>query len=306
MVHEKDPCPICQNQPKKIRHIVDMLRLFDCPRCGEFFIDSFAARHATQLQVEKRQRMIASSTIRTMQRCTITSENYQHLFDLPDKPVLEKIDNALLFLEKRTEILNSLVEIFVADLSLQAECWAMDEQEVQTIFNFLVEQGRIQGQPSPVGRPKRASITYKGWEYLESLHANKTAGSQSFVAMWFDEEVDHLFEKVFKPAIEQAGYSALRIDKKEHADRIDDEIIREIRRSRFVVADATGHRGGVYYEAGFAHGLGLPVFWTCREGENLHFDVRQYNCIFWKPDDLAAFRKALAVRIEAVLGKGPK
>ena len=56
-------------------------------------------------------------------------------------------------------------------------------------------------------------------------------------------------------------------------------------------SDFTGNRGGVYYEAGFAHGLGLPVIFMCRDGDELHFDVRQYNCIFWKPDQLLKARK---------------
>ncbi len=46
--------------------------------------------------------------------------------------------------------------------------------------------------------------------------------------------------------ISAAGYKPLRIDTKEHANKICDEIISEIRRSRFLVADYTGHRGGVY------------------------------------------------------------
>jgi hypothetical protein len=72
-----------------------------------------------------------------------------------------------------------------------------------------------------------------------------------------------------------------------------------------VVADFTGHRGGVYYEAGYAAGRGLPIVWTCRRDDinNLHFDIRQYNCIDWtEPSELA---KRLRVRIEAVLGDGP-
>ena len=305
MVHEKDPCPICQNQPKRIRHIADLLHLIDCPRCGEFFIDSFAARYAMESRVKIRQRMIASSTVHSMQRCRISSENYRDIFARPDKSVLEKIDNLLLFLERSTEALASPVTFSTRDLALQAECWALDDIEVDAMLHFLRDQGKIEWE-SFLPEKEKASITHKGWEYIETLHTNKTVSNQGFVAMWFNEEVNHIFDNVLRPAIEEAGYSAMRIDKKEHADRIDDEIIRELRRSRFVVADATGHRGGVYYEAGFAHGLGLPVFWTCREDKDLHFDVRQYNCIFWKPDALEEFRKALAVRIEAVLGKGPK
>ena len=44
----------------------------------------------------------------------------------------------------------------------------------------------------------------------------------------------------------------------------------------------------------------------CREGDDLHFDVRQYNCIFWKPDELDAARESLKNRILATLGQGLK
>lgn len=64
--------------------------------------------------------------------------------------------------------------------------------------------------------------------------------------------------------------------------------------------------GGVYFEAGFAKGLGLEVLWTCKDNDknNLHFDIRQYNFIFWEDEKLDDFRKKLAYRIESVLGKG--
>ena len=64
-------------------------------------------------------------------------------------------------------------------------------------------------------------------------------------------------------------------------------------------------RGGVYYEAGFAEGLGIDIFWTCREESigDLHFDTRQYNHIIWtNPADL---REKLTNRIRAVIGQGP-
>ena len=71
-----------------------------------------------------------------------------------------------------------------------------------------------------------------------------------------------------------------------------------------VVADFThgraGARGGVYYEAGLARGLGLPVIWTCREDmfDELHFDTRQYPHIGWTEAKLDQFQRALKERIE--------
>jgi hypothetical protein len=63
----------------------------------------------------------------------------------------------------------------------------------------------------------------------------------------------------------------------------------------------------VYFEAGLAQGLGIPVIWTCREGDmdHLHFDIRQYNCIAWTADRLDEFCNRVRTRIEAVIGRGP-
>lgn len=123
--------------------------------------------------------------------------------------------------------------------------------------------------------------------------------------MWFSPEVRLLWNDVIDPAIRSAGYEPLRIDGKEHNGRIDDEIMASIRAAKFVVSDFTGNRGGVYYEAGFAHGLGLPVIFMCQDGYELHFDIRQYNCIFWSSDKLEEARDRLKNRILATLGQGP-
>lgn len=131
--------------------------------------------------------------------------------------------------------------------------------------------------------------------------------SNAFVAMWFAKEMSSAYESAIAPAIERWGYTPVRIDRREHNNRIDDEIISEIRRSRFVVADFScgpdGARGGVYYEAGFAAGLGKPVIFAVRRGdlERVHFDTRQFNHIVWEtPEDL---RAGLENRIGATLGQ---
>lgn len=146
-------------------------------------------------------------------------------------------------------------------------------------------------------------ISPKGLLYLEGRKEEQL--SIGFCAMWFDEEVQPLWADVIEPATRAAGYEPLRIDGKQHNGKIDDEIMASIRSARFVVSDFTGNRGGVYYEAGFAHGLGLPVIFMCRDGDDLHFDVRQYNCIFWKDGELDEARDRLKNRILATLGQGP-
>lgn len=104
----------------------------------------------------------------------------------------------------------------------------------------------------------------------------------------------------FKPGIEDSKYfKAVRVDSDEHNQKIDDRIVALIRQSGLLVADFTGDRGGVYFEAGLAQGLGIPVIWTCRidYSDKLHFDTRQYNHILWRtPEEL---RDSLSNRIMA-------
>lgn len=127
--------------------------------------------------------------------------------------------------------------------------------------------------------------------------------------MWFDEEVTPAWTDAIEPAIGLSGYKPERIDRVEHNNRIDDEIIAWLRRARFVVADFTGQRGGVYFESGFALGLNIPVIWTVREDQlegdkGVHFDTRQYNFIKLDMDNLAGFQTKLQNRIEATIGRG--
>ena len=73
--------------------------------------------------------------------------------------------------------------------------------------------------------------------------------------------------------------------------------------AQFMVADFTLQRAGVYFEAGFAMGLGRPVVWTCRddEFEKTHFDTRQYNHVVWSNhEDL---RTKLADKIKATISR---
>jgi nucleoside 2-deoxyribosyltransferase len=153
--------------------------------------------------------------------------------------------------------------------------------------------------------PKAYWLNPKGHFEADELRSRRAKSTQGFVAVWFAPEMTLIYDSGLSVGIEGAGYKSMRIDKKEHANKIDDEIIAEIRRSAFLVADFTEHRGGVYFEAGFAMGLGLPVIWTCRKDhmEKLHFDIRQYNCIDWTETKELATR--LLQRIEAMLGHGP-
>lgn len=183
-------------------------------------------------------------------------------------------------------------------------------KEINFFIGYLLERGWIaEGRRNNSSMRASYKLTVKGYAHLDELKYKVTISSKAFVAMWFHKSMEDAWEKGIKPAIEDSGHEPVRIDKKEHSNKIDDEIIAEIQRSRFIVADFThgddGARGGVYYEAGFAHGLNIPVIFTCQKDvlEKIHFDTRQYNHIVWEtPEDLYS---QLVKRIGAVIRDEP-
>ena len=186
---------------------------------------------------------------------------------------------------------------------------SLRSEEVTYLLSYLESQAWV-GDAYPDTNFRQ--ITVDGYSRLSELERTSVDSSKAFVAMWFDESMGQVWDNAIKPGIEEAGYEAVRIDRKEHVNRIDDEIIAELRRARFVVADFThgadGPRGGVYYEAGFAHGRGVTVVFSCRKDavDKVHFDTRQYNHIVWEAEKLGEFRDRLTKRIGAVIGDGPR
>lgn len=150
-------------------------------------------------------------------------------------------------------------------------------------------------------------LTELGWEQLEA-RKKTTGGEQGFIAMAF-KDMDHV-QKAIEAGIAKAGYRPLRIDADEFLGGVVDQVIARIRESKFVVADLTHNRGGVYYEAGFAFGLGTPIIPICRHDhldgpDRVHFDVRHLNLIAWEEEKLDRLTERLEARIVSVIGKGP-
>ncbi len=162
--------------------------------------------------------------------------------------------------------------------------------EVTYCIETLFEQGALQRFTGYDAR-----ITAEGWKRLSPSDPGGERGT-CFVAMAFDSSLDSAYAAI-EAAIRGCGLAGGRVDRIQHNHKIDDVILAGIRRSQVVIADVTLQRTGVYFEAGFALGLGRIVVWCCREDDkaNIHFDTRQYNHIFW------AFAHELTEKLEARL-----
>lgn len=220
-------------------------------------------------------------------------------------PITLKPEKLLRLLERRTSYPGALATVN-AQLDYPA-IHAVTQEEFDYHLLHLASKGLIsEPRGSAIGETvkyendaeRTTSITHEGWE---RLGATGSASRTGFVAMSFEPSLSSAFSNGIEPAIREAGYEPLRVDKIHHNAKICDRIVAEIRRARFVVADVTLQRPGVYFEAGFAMALGLPVIWCCRKDNlsEVHFDTRQYNHIVWEqPTDL---RQQLVDRIRATI-----
>jgi len=300
--YEKDPCEVCvDQQAATIPTNIDGVHQ-NCPRCGEFKLSRTANTIMRRgLGTEKRARL--SGWVREQNRSgsipMITSDNLNKILARPLPSLAERASALLIEAEYGLKNLGDRFNIY--DPRFLAATYSSSQQDVDFLLRMLREQGLAEAKTTDGG----CEIQPSGYMQLDGMRKRTSISSQGFVAMWFNEDLDQIYSAGFEVGIFNAGYDPIRVDRVEHINKIDDEIIRQINASKFVVADFTGHRGGVYFEAGYALGLGIPVFWTCRKGDmgELHFDIRQFNCIDWAtPEELAS---RLSVRLEAVLGLGP-
>jgi transcriptional regulator with XRE-family HTH domain len=129
----------------------------------------------------------------------------------------------------------------------------------------------------------------------------------AFIAMWFvppeekaedksikkDRKRMEKAENALRQAIEARGFTPSIVNDNKHDNNLYNEIIARIKACKFMVADLTGNRQSVYFEIGFAHGLGKPVIQTCHKDhfDNVAFDLKQIYTIIWDDKVLKSTEK---------------
>lgn len=292
-------CPLCgySGAVAERTDLGNRTILIDCSRCKRFEIGFDAIE---VLPVDKTYLLCAvcRNWLNKTHPKILTTNIEDLLQQAPRLGIAEQMDGLLALLAQKTAILGNSADFDpLNDYPLLA---LRDRNEAEFLVDALVQRKYLRGSPS------RPTLTISGWEKLEETKKSGRHSDLAFVAMWFHDSMTSLYDDALKPAIRKAGYEPLRIDRHEHVNRIDDEIVGQIRLSRFMVADFTGQRLGVYFEAGLMMGLGRNIIWMCRKDElneqKLHFDVRQYNFIAWESLEDAETR--LLHRILAIEGEG--
>lgn len=301
MPNSQTGCPICgieaniSNVPNR-----GAANLVECRRCGEFVMTEplfVAFRRLTgdprallpYLSAYTRQ-----ATVRGI-RSELTIGNWEDLAKSHmGTPVSQKVARLLELVASRSSHPGDVVHV-----SYDLDYPLLDTSspaELRYLLDHVIGLKYLQRID-----PMQYILTVDGWQCLEPPKGGGGIPGRCFIAMSFHESLNEAYETGIRTAVAECRFEPVRIDRVHHNEKICDMILAEIRQCQFVVADFTLQRAGVYFEAGFAMGLGRPVIWMCREDdfENTHFDTRQYNHIVWTvPDDL---RGKLTERIMATI-----
>ena len=309
-------CPVCGSDNCNRQSIGSGRReRIRCPNCGDHEISaecladipSTISDDSTEARVAYGVRKLPAGQLITTGLVTDLAAQSK----LP--PALERIDNLLLHLAE--SLAPGKTRTLLA-AHLQATVGAASMEEADWVLVQAWRQGLIDGRGDCNTQGYRGTVddafmTVAGWERHAELVKDGAGSRHAFMAMKFgDAELFGLYRDHLRPATEQTGFE-LRTTNEGHqtAGSIDNRMRVEIRTSRFMVCDLTHGNRGAYWEAGFAEGLGRPVFYICREDilknpshvDHPHFDIRQQLIVPWNPDDPAPAMETLTATIRATL-----
>ena len=270
-----------------------------CQYCGSYEISDELDNNQGLLDETQRWKLCCATRIISNKGKSVhlNSGNYLEYINntnFPNNPI-ELVDELLKEISKRNPDIGGIVEFNDTDYpSIPVK----SAEQFKKIIQYAVELGYIKRFDN-----QKMEITLDGWRRLDKIKRTGIDSNKAFVAMWFDNSMADAWENGFEKCIKECGYEPIRIDQTNYNEGVCDEIIAQIRNARFIIADLTGNNLGVYYESGFAHGLGKQVIFTCKksyfDAPQVHFDVRHYNFILWENiDDL---KTRLQNRIHATI-----
>jgi hypothetical protein len=258
---------------------MDSITEFECVQCGHYFLSDFLKNETAWIRP-------------IMYYCLLHGTGEKTVFFVPndrDEPEHSRFITTEVLKKMKPNTLNEKIDMIMLNLGRKIKFWGdgyafttsgqqeivMNQAiysglilmcdtimadynkdknsitEIQGTLKFLVDYGYLERKGNT---NSEYTFTVDGWKYLGKLQVKNTKLPQAFIAMWFSSEMDRARDSI-KKAVYDAGYVPVIIDEKEHNNQIVPEMLYEIQRSAFLIADLTGHRNGVYYEAGYAHGL---------------------------------------------------
>lgn len=273
-----------------------------CETCGEFCITHVVLSILGSDDLAQTRRKLARYLYETREdgerlihsRGLAEASTYTKVIDLQSLADLYENDGSPLDKYENTiRRIAAKAKAFGEEFNCETDRWlvpTMNDVEADEILLALAHDGFITNDST-------FSLTPDGLRYAAELVSLARTDTKSvFIAACFNDELKEACNTICR-VIDVLGYKSRIVNREVHNELIDLKIYELIRESRFMVADLTCNRQSVYYEVGFAHGLGLEVILTCRndhlkdpndEFKKVHFDLNHRNILTWNDcDELA-------------------
>lgn len=284
---------------------------FCCERCGNYQIRKILKDKVISLNTNKKitlSKILRNSSLENRQYFQV---NESFLSSLVPITPYEQANNLILHIGNAT---NNIGEYFLPfkDSSYRSLLCAdigMSFKDPLKNFQFicqsLAEKGLLISSKKDPSNTEyvfssrdtcKILLTFDGWQKYHDLINAESESNFGFLAIPFSDknntsipynQLENALTKFKEIVLDKTGYllkNPLQVNPQ--AGAINLRIASEIRKAKFVVADLTHGNNGAYWEAGFAQGLGKPVFYTCKKNEEAevktHFDVNQHTTIFWE------------------------
>jgi len=293
MEAERKWCPVCEGR-EAVR--VDMPNGFDgyryeCPNCGNYLIDR-VLKTSELPRLRPTEQAMLSNLIWERQTSSnvpfeIRSGHLDAMRELAPFGPREQLDRLVLHLGRSQRSPGAFEELPYG--CLRAKIGAVSNDDERFIVNAAKNEQLVDTSLSHM-RAWEIGLTMRGWLRFEELQRGAVVSRTAFMAMPFgNPEVTHIVDSVFRPAVDETGFTLKKLDDDPKAGLIDDKIRVDIRLSRFLIADLTGANLGAYWEAGYAEGLGKPVIYTCSRShfdeQKPHFDTNHCTTVIWDAEN---------------------
>ena len=300
----------------------------ECKWCGNYTITEDVKEYLKNLPSEERKKYKIQFYTREqndkfgIKPFELTAKKVQSILNLPDKTITEQFNLLLLNLfEKHPRYIKSLTKQELELIRIRSciknyydlrklfeKAYSEDflERDVDS-FSILIKilkalfSFQQKNTLSLIIHYK--DFTFKGIEYIESLKEKNTNSKKVFLAYKFEDNIRDSFNELSDDIHSKLEYEPIVVNQSitSHDEKIGDKIIGELKSCRFLIADLSHHSNNVYYEIGYAMGMGIPVILTCKKEfmDKLAFDISQYPVFEWSNEN--ELKEKVIDRIKAIL-----
>ncbi|MBW7473130.1 MarR family transcriptional regulator [Paenibacillus oenotherae] len=242
--------------------------------------DSYIHYNSLSYQNKRQMFPILSAYIRELtdldERVMITFEDLEGILNSPAIPttIEEKSQRLLQYLFKRSR--GPLEPVVIHQLSQSYNLtYSPNLQELIYIIEKLREEEYVER----VGATFK--LTESGWKEASMIAGGKRL-QPCVVIVADDEQWRQEWSEKVVPMIEQCGYTVRMADNPQN-DAEGDGIMQLIAESKLIIADLTGQDQEIYFAAGYALGLQIPLLCTVNksDAEQLPLHSKEINPIIW-------------------------